>query len=130
MSKKHLTIEAEQFNAFKTLEIEGPLLMYNLLKYKDQVEDLELTGAQVYRRYLKAVLPFFEKANAQVVFKGEPIFTLIGPEEEKYWDEILIVKYTNKADFLGMITAEGYPSAIREKALIDSRLILCSTYQK
>lgn len=125
MQEKYLSVESEQFKAFKALEIEGALLMYNLLKYKDQVGESGSTGKQVYREYLKATTPFFEKANAQIVFKGKPVFTLIGPAEKDYWDEILIVKYETKEDFLGMITAKGYPSAIREKALLDSRLIFC-----
>ncbi len=127
MQEKYLGIEKEQFNAFMALEIDGALLMYNLLKYKDQVGETGKTGFQVYREYLRVTTPFFEKANANIVFKGKPVFTLIGPSEKEYWDEILIVKYETKEDFLGMITAEGYPSAIREQALLDSRLIFCKS---
>lgn len=40
-----------------------------------------------------------------------------------------IVEYNAFSDFMGMAGAEGYPSYLREPALLDSRLIHCQSIQ-
>ena len=108
----------DQFKAFAKSSISGKVTMLNLLKFKKE------SGEQQYQKYMAAATPFFEQANAKVVFYGKPIFSFIGPTDLE-WDKVLIVEYANKADFLNMITAEGYPAAMRTEALEDSRLIVC-----
>ena len=115
----------ERFRAFMALPDNGKIKMLNLLKFKDQVAPLGKTGRELYRDYLTATQPFFEKANARIIFYGTPQFTLIGPDQLE-WDKVLIVEYDSKADFMQMVTAEGYPSTMRSEALEDSRLIFCS----
>lgn len=109
---------SDQFKTFATSSIDGKVLMLNLLKFKKE------TGEQQYMKYMAAATPFIEQANAKVVFYGKPIFSFIGPTTLE-WDKALIVEYADKSDFLNMITAEGYPAAMRTAALEDSRLIVC-----
>jgi len=125
MLEKHLDMTREQFKAFAALPIDGPLLMLNLLKFKDKVEETGETGEIAYKKYMKAVNPFFIKSKAKVRCLGKPSFTLIGPMDEELWDKILIVEYEKKEDFVNMITTEGYPAGIRKQALVDSRLVFC-----
>lgn len=124
-TEAYLDMSPEQFKAFVALPIDGPLLMLNLLKFKERVEEAEMSGAKMYKEYMKAANPFFIKSKAIIRFLGKPNFTLIGPSEEELWDKILIVEYAKKEDFLNMVTTKGYPADIRQKALVDSRLIFC-----
>ncbi len=126
MGDIHIEVTAEQFQEFATLPLEGAFQMLNLLKFKDKVEDADITGAQAYAQYMQAVLPFFQTSKAKVIYQGKPVFNLIGPGKDLEWDKVLIVEYESKKDFLSMITAEGYPSKMRSRALQDSRLILCT----
>ncbi|MEL6986918.1 MAG: DUF1330 domain-containing protein [Bacteroidota bacterium] len=118
---KHYT--ALNDNAFEALKKipEGPVMMLNLLKYKEEVDGI--SGRTMYVKYMKAALPFFNASKAEVVFKGPEKLSLIGPQQ-KYWDDILIVKYPSKNAFLKMITSQDYPADLRSKALQDSRLIM------
>ena len=102
-----------------------PLHMINYLKYKDIDEVSGKTGKEVYAEYIERAVPFFKRINAKITFKGEPSMMVIGPEEEELWDEILIVTYATKRDFLTLIEMEGYPGHIRKQALVDSRLLFC-----
>jgi len=112
----------DQFKAIATSNIEGKLSMLNLLKFKEKSGDI--SGAEQYKLYMAAAAPFFEKANAKVVFYGKPIASFIGPTGSE-WDKVLIVEYADKSDFIKMLTAEGYPAGMRAKAIEDSRLIVC-----
>lgn len=120
MVKKYLDPQREQLFEMESIP-DGPILMLNLLKYKKDVEGK--SGKEVYGEYMNAAMPFFMDSKADLVFKGKELMTLIGPIE-KYWDEILIVRYPSKSAFKKMATTEGYPSALRNKALEDSRLVM------
>lgn len=120
-----LEINKEQFQKFMELPMDTPVVMLNLMKFKDNVPETGLTGELSYKEYMKQATPFFAKANAEVLFMGEPQTMLIGPENEGLWDKVLLVKYNTIAGFLGMVQAEGYPAHLRKQALENSRLIHC-----
>lgn len=120
-----LEINPEQFKAFVQLPMDTPVVMLNLLKFKDVVPETNLSGEASYKEYMRQATPFFAKADAEVVFMGKPQTMLIGPEDENLWDKVLLVKYNTIAGFLGMVQAEGYPAHLRKQALEDSRLIHC-----
>ncbi|WP_299800978.1 hypothetical protein [uncultured Maribacter sp.] len=123
--KTHLEINTEQLKAFAQLPMDKSVVMLNLLKFKETVIETGLTGAESYKNYMKAAMPFFQKANAEILYMGKPQRILIGLADEDLWDKILLIKYNTVADFLGMVKAEGYPSHLRDQALLDSRLIQC-----
>lgn len=122
---QHIDLTKKQFNGLKSLPIDGPFQMLNLLKFKKVVEGTEMTGEEAYTHYIHEAYPFFKKSKAKVLYDGKLNFTVIGPSDEKEWDKILIVEYADKESFLSMITSEDYPAALRSRALEDSRLILC-----
>ena len=121
----YLDLTKEQYLEFMQFDIEEKFQMLNLLKFVDQVPGMELTGIQQYQEYMKAVMPFFMKAEAKVIYDGKPYFTLIGPSEYQEWDKVLIIEYATKGHFINMISSPGYPGELRKMALADSRLILC-----
>ncbi len=118
--------DKDQFKAFLQLPTDQPLQMLNLLKFKEKVASTGLTGAEQYAKYMVAATPFFQNANAKILYSGTPQFTLIGPLEKLEWDKVLIVEYASKADFVNMVTQKEYPDHLRKLALVDARLIFCS----
>ncbi len=124
---QYLDLSQAQFKAFVELPAQQPFQMLNLLKFKKQVEEGGISGAEQYQQYMKAVQPYIQKANAKVVFYGQPVFNLIGPTKLE-WDKILIVEYATKNDFIQMITTPDYPAELRKKALANSRLIVCKNF--
>ncbi|MEL7003287.1 MAG: DUF1330 domain-containing protein [Bacteroidota bacterium] len=126
-TKAHLSVNEDQIKAFAALPDNEPVIMLNLVKYKDIVEETGLTGEQAYQQYMEKASPFFIKANAEILFFGRPISMLIGPVHEEMWDDVLVVKYNKPMDFLAMVQAEGYPAHLRAQALKDSRLIHCKS---
>ena len=109
----------------KQLDENSPVFMMNYLNYKAQVSSTGKTGKETYSNYMKVAFPFFQKIEADIIFKGKPMATIIGPTEEKLWDEILIVKYANKNEFFKLMSFKDYPSELRASALSNSRLIFC-----
>ena len=86
--------QIDQQNSLKKLQDfpDGqPVFMLNYLNYKDIVTETGKTGKETYADYLKAAVPFFNTLDAEIIFKGSPLATIIGPSDESLWDEVLIV---------------------------------------
>jgi len=108
----------EQIQAFAMHEHEGPIWMWNLLRFKDGER-----GRASYQRYADAVAPLLQKRDARVILwaRGGP--TVVGPDT---WDEALIVEYPSRAAFIDMVTSDEYLAIahLRQDALADSRLYM------
>lgn len=125
--ENYIRVNPDEFQKFKESTTGEPVVMLNLLRYKELVKETGETGKVAYSTYLNAARPFFEKVNAEILFFGSPKHMLIGPTEEELWDAIILVKYNSFSDFVTMAKAEGYPTHLREQALLDSRLIHCKS---
>lgn len=123
--KSYIEINPEQVQAFMQTPHDEPVVMLNLLKFKDRVAETNLSGEASYKEYMKQATPFFNKANAEILFYGQPKHMLIGPEDDVLWDRMLVVKYKTMIDFVHMIRDKAYPLKLRAQSLTDSRLIHC-----
>jgi uncharacterized protein (DUF1330 family) len=128
---KYLDVTNEAGARFFGSNTEGPVVMLNLLKFKDQAVFPEgkdpghpMTGTEAYQLYMKHTSPHIKKAGAEVVFMGQADHFLIGPEAES-WDMVLLVKHQSKEKFLAFARNEGYleTAYYRNAALEDSRLL-------
>lgn len=128
MADKTLNPSDAQFASVASWPDDSPLVMVNLLKFKDVDEASGKTGAELYKEYMVAVAPLLEKAGGRVVWMGKAISAFIGPAEEGLWDKVLLVQYPNKMAFVGMVTEPDYPGSMREIALEDSRLWVCQAW--
>jgi uncharacterized protein (DUF1330 family) len=125
LNNQQMEINKEGLHVLSNFDENTPVFMLNYLSYKDEVSSTGKTGKETYKEYMKAAVPFFQKIAAEILFKGKPMATIIGPSEEKLWDELLIVKYANKNEFFKLMQFKEYPSELRASALSDSRLIFC-----
>lgn len=105
--------------ALTTFAPDAPILMVNLLKFK------EPGGLESYLEYGAGVAPLLEKAGANVRYGGELPAYVIGDEAKPWWDVILVVEYPTPAAFLEMVSSEEYAKVHvhREEALERAELI-------
>ncbi len=59
--QSYVEINQEQFKVFAQLPMKTPVVMLNLLKFKDAVVETGLSGAESYKAYMKQAMPFFAK---------------------------------------------------------------------
>lgn len=114
---------------FERLPDDTPIVMLNLLKFRDVAEykgqPADYSGREAYRRYSLVALPKLAAIGAAVLYLGEAKATLIGPQDGEHWDEVLLVRYPSKQAFMGMMLQPDFFEATRHRtaALADSRLI-------
>ncbi len=101
--------------------------MLNLLRFREKAkyeDGRDVTGAEAYANYGRESAPVFRRVGGEIVWRGRPAVTLIGPREEQ-WDLIFIARYPSAGAFLEMVTDPVYREAVRHRqaAVLDSRLV-------
>ena len=123
----HVDPERGQFDAFKALPRDEPIMMLNLLRFRETAayeDGREATGAEAYAAYGKESGPVFRRVGGEIIWRGKPDVVVIGPKNE-HWDEIFVARYPTASAFLEMVTDPEYRVAVkhRQAAVEDSRLI-------
>ncbi|MFK8051542.1 MAG: DUF1330 domain-containing protein [Woeseiaceae bacterium] len=116
-----------QFEQFKNLPRDEPILMLNLVRFHAAAEypdGEQISGREAYARYGKASGPVFTRNGGEIVWRGNPALVLIGPADEA-WDTAFIARYPTASAFLAMVTDDEYRAAVkhRQAAVSTSRLI-------
>lgn len=108
-------------------DLDEPVVMLNLLKYRDQAESGHgvdgLTGRQAYTKYGQAFAELEPRFGGSVMWMGRGKNTVIGGDEE--WDIIILVTYPTRRQFIEMFNDPDYQAIapIRAAALADSRIV-------
>ena len=125
--QQHIDPERAAFEAFKALPRDEPIMMLNLLRFRDHAayeDGRAATGSEAYAAYSRASAPVFRRVGGEIIWRGKPENVLIGPADE-HWDLAFIARYPTASAFLEMVTDPAYREAVkhRQAAVLDSRLI-------
>ena len=122
------SVHADQqvLDAMQAGDPDEPVVMLNLLKYRDQAEAGHgvdgLTGRQAYEKYGRAFAELQPRFGGEPIWMGRGEHTVIGDVE---WDIIILVRYPTRRQFIAMFNDPDYAAIapMRAAALSDSRLI-------
>jgi uncharacterized protein (DUF1330 family) len=121
---------ADQIRRLANSTDSGPIVMLNLLRFKDRADGIDaadgISGRDAYERYGEAVAPHLAGVAGRVLFLADCGDTVIGPADER-WDMLVLVRYPSRQAFLEMIADPEYQAvhAHRAAAMQDSRLVCC-----
>lgn len=112
---------------------EGPIVMVNLLKFRDKAEypdgrETELSGREAYAIYGEAVERLVEDHGGRILFGGDVTHLTIGLAEE-LWDEVALVEYPNRGALVAMSMSEAYQEiGIHREAGLAGQLNIETVY--
>jgi uncharacterized protein (DUF1330 family) len=132
-SSRYLTVSDENGAAFLSRNIEGEVVMLNLLRFRDVADytscpdlapDKPVSGREAYQKYALLTLPFLEAAGGSLLYSGNGAEFLIGPTG-RGWDQVLLVRHKSVQAFMAFATDQAYLAIAghRIAALEDSRLL-------
>jgi len=103
----------------------GPVVMLNLLKFKERADGDEVSGRESYMRYGREVKPMVEALGGRMLWQGRADQMLIGEEE---WDVVALVEYPSREAFIKMATSQEMANIHhhREGGLDRTVLIACT----
>ena len=101
-----------QMKGFVEGDIDSPISMLNLLKFKDKAEyedgrTTDLTGREAYQIYALAVAKLVENTGGKVLFGAEVSRIMLG-EVEELWDTVAIAQYPSRRKMLEMMMSPEY----------------------
>ncbi len=107
---------------------ETPLVMLNILKFREKAEGSEESGEEAYRRYGRNVHPLMVKYGGKVLWAGKVNNTIIGDLEDQP-DQILIVSWPSKEAFVAFSTSDEYKPVGKDRkiALVYGGLLATET---
>ena len=136
MSLEPQILTQDQHKVLDTLPPDQPVVMLNLLRFRDQAEYADTdqaepcSGREAYKRYSQTSLQTIVAVGGRLIFGGKAYEALSGPQGER-WHQAFLVQYPSPAAFRAMMAMPQYQACVhhRTAALADSRLIPLSVFQ-
>ncbi len=133
MNETFLDVTEASFMKLMGRQIEGPVTMLNLLKFRETADYSEfpelapaepVSGREAFQRYIIHTLPYLEATGGEISYLGEGGSYLVGPEDEG-WDLVMLIRQSSVADFLSFASNEAYLAGVghRTAAVHDSRIL-------
>jgi len=102
----------EQRTSFFSVAQDGPMVMLNLLRFRDKAaypdgSDAHLSGAEAYGRYAQGVMSLLKAHGARITFAGTLDGILLGRVEEP-WDMVALAWYPSTAAMEAMVNSPDY----------------------
>ncbi len=94
---------------------EQPVVMLNILRFVETTESGE-SGEKVYQRYGSNAVKHLEKAGAKVLWAGKVISAVIGDDNTKP-HQILLVEYSSVQIFLDMVMSPEYQAITSDRTM-------------
>jgi uncharacterized protein (DUF1330 family) len=110
----------EQMAGFFEGDINSPISMVNLLKFKEKAEyedgrDNDLSGKEAYMIYAMEVQEHLKKVGGEMVFGGEITRLMLG-EVEDLWDSVAVARYPSRKAMLEMIMDPDYQESEKHRS--------------
>ncbi len=123
-----ITPNADQFTEYAQSDLEGEVVMLNLLKYGETGANENETGQEAYGRYGDAVVKMIEAQGGTIIWGGQPKHVFIGDVDANDLDAAVLVMYPSRQAFIEMVSSPEYGQAHthREGGLEDTVVIACA----
>lgn len=125
---EHLNLES-----LKALPDDGPVMMLNLMRFRERSLDGNGSGWDAYLRYSAQSIKLIKARGGTIVWTGEAQAVALGVPEAHRWDYVAMVRYPSRAAFIAMMTSPDYARANveRENGCADHAIVaLRETYSK
>ncbi len=117
----------------RSLPDEGPVMMVNLVRFRERSRDGNGSGWDAYQRYSKGDMPLLKKVGGTVIWAGHVEGAALGNPGASRWDWVVLAHYPSRAAFLEMMTSPEYAAinVDRENGVEDHVILAANeTYSK
>ena len=92
----------------EALSDEAPVLMVNLMRFKEKASSGDGTGWEAYEKYSAATAPMIKARGGTIVWAGRVEAVALGVPGTDAWDFVALVRYPSRAAFIDMMTSDEY----------------------
>jgi uncharacterized protein (DUF1330 family) len=119
--------------ALRALPDDAPLVMLNLMRFRERSLDGNGSGWDAYLRYSALSIKQIKAVGGTIIWTGNAETVALGVPDRHRWDYVALVRYPSRAAFLEMMHSPGYAVANveRENGCADHAIIATrETYRK
>ena len=112
---------------------DAPVVMLNLMRFREQSLDGKGSGWDAYQRYSALTIKLIKARGGTITWTGTAEAVALGMPEDNRWDYVALVRYPSCAAFIDMMTSPEYAQANveRENGCVAHTIIAVrETYNK
>ena len=90
------------------LEPLAPVVMVNLMRFRERALDGDGSGWDAYLRYSALTVPMIKARGGTLLWTGEAKAVALGEVDGNQWDYLALVYYPSVAAFIDMMISSDY----------------------
>jgi uncharacterized protein (DUF1330 family) len=117
----------------QALPDDAPVVMLNLMRFREKSLDGNGSGWDAYLRYSAFAIKLIKARGGTIIWTGNAEAVALGVPDRHRWDYVALVRYPTRAAFLDMMMSPQYAAANveRENGCADHAIIaMRETYRK
>ena len=87
-------VDLLNIEGLKELEHQGPIVMVNLMRFRDRSLDGDGSGWDAYLRYSALTVPMIKARGGTLLWTGNAKAVALGPQDGNKWDYVALVYYS------------------------------------
>ena len=103
-----MAVDLLNIEGLEASEHQGPIVMVNLMRFRDRSLDGQGSGWDAYLRYSALTVPMIKARGGTLLWTGQAKAVALGPQAGNQWDYMALVYYPSVAAFIDMMTSPDY----------------------
>ena len=123
-----MAVDLLDIEGLEELEHQGPIVMVNLMRFRERSLDGDGSGWDAYLRYSALTVPMIKARGGTLLWTGDAKAVALGRPDGNQWDYLALVYYPSVAAFIDMMTSKDYENVCdphRRNGCAD-HLIICT----
>jgi hypothetical protein len=103
-----MAVDLLNVKGLRDMDERGPIVMVNLMRFRDRSLDGNGSGWDAYLRYSALTVPMIKALGGILLWTGEAKLVALGPQAGNQWDYLALVYYPSVSAFVEMMTSSDY----------------------
>ena len=103
-------VELLNVRGLEALDQQAPVVMVNLMRFRERSLDGDGSGWDAYLRYSALTVPMIKARGGTLLWTGDAKAVALGRQDGNQWDYLALVYYPSVAAFIDMMTSADYES--------------------
>src|ERR1700712_2961878 len=106
--ERMMAVDLLNIEGLKGLDHQGPIVMANLMRFRERSLDGDGSGWDAYLRYSALTVPMIKARGGTLLWTGNAKAVALGEEQGNQWDYVALVSSPSLAAFTDMMTSADY----------------------
>lgn len=92
------------------------IFMLNLNRYRYAADEPKVGVPAAYQSYGSAVIGMLLQNGSHPIYSAEFVASRVaGGADAEHWDQVILVRYRSRRDFIAMVTSDAYQAIARDR---------------